>query len=101
MRFTATLEMTDAGGGRGSLVRCPFDGREAFGQARPPVAGTVNGTPFRTRLMPYGGVTYLGFTKAVRAAAGIAIGDELDIVLERDDAPREVDVPQTLATVLA
>src|SRR5581483_7479217 len=99
MRFTAKL--SESGRGAGSVVVCPFDSRETFGEGRPPVAGTVNGTPFRTRLMVYGGVTYLGFNREIRDAAGIALGDELDIALERDDAPREVEVPEALAGALA
>jgi hypothetical protein len=96
-RFTGTL--AEARGG-GSFVAVPFDAKAVFGAARPPVRGTVNGTPLRTRLMVYGGVTYLGLTKAVRAAAGIELGDAVEVELELDDAPREVDVPAELATVL-
>jgi hypothetical protein len=99
MHFEAVLETSDDSGGR--WVRCPFDGREAFGEARPAVAGTVNGTPFRSRLAVYGGTTYLGFTRAVRAAAGIGPGDVLVIELARDDAPREVVVPAELGAALA
>ena len=85
---------------RGVVV--PFDAKAEFGEARPPVAGTVNGTPFRSRLMVYGGVTYLGLRKDIRqAAGGIEDGDTVDVVLERDDAPREVDVPAALAAALA
>jgi uncharacterized protein YdeI (YjbR/CyaY-like superfamily) len=62
----------------------------------------VNGTPFRGRLMVYGGVTYLGFRKEIRdAAGGIEQGDEVEVVIERDDAPREVEVPEALASALA
>jgi hypothetical protein len=94
MRFKATL------GERGVVV--PGDPKAEFGGARAPVAGTVNGTPFRGRLMVYGGVTYLGFRKEIRdAAGGIGEGDEVEIEIERDDAPREVKVPEALATALA
>jgi bifunctional DNA-binding transcriptional regulator/antitoxin component of YhaV-PrlF toxin-antitoxin module len=92
-RFRAVL------GDRG--VELPFDGKEEFGEARAPVAGTVNGTEFRGRLMVYGGRTYLGFRKEIRDAAGIADGDEVEIALERDDAPREVEVPPALEQALA
>jgi bifunctional DNA-binding transcriptional regulator/antitoxin component of YhaV-PrlF toxin-antitoxin module len=97
-RFTGTLE---AGRGGGAAVAVPFDARAAFGEARAPVRGSVNGAPFRTRLMVYGGVTYLGLTKAVREAAGIVPGDAVEVVVERDDAPREVEVPPELAAALA
>jgi uncharacterized protein YdeI (YjbR/CyaY-like superfamily) len=53
-------------------------------------------------LMVYGGVTYLGFRKEIRdAAGGIGQGDEVEIEIERDDAPREVEVPEALASALA
>jgi ribosomal protein L11 len=94
VRFSATL------GERGVVV--PGDPKSEFGGARAPVAGTVNGAPFRGRLMAYGGVTYLGFRREIReAAGGIEQGDEVEVVIERDDAPREVEVPEALATALA
>src|SRR4051794_38631027 len=85
VRFTGTLQ---AARGGGHAVALPVAGKEAFGQARAPVRGTVNGTALRTRLMVYGGVTCLGLTKAVRDAAGLAAGDYVDVVLELGGAPR-------------
>jgi hypothetical protein len=77
VRFSATL------GERGVVV--PGDPKSEFGGARAPVAGTVNGAPFRGRLMVHGGVTYLGFRKEIRdAAGGIEQGDEVEVVIERD-----------------
>ena len=96
-RFTGTL--AEARGG-GRFVAVPFDAKAAFGSARAPVRGTVNGTPLRTRLMVYGGVTYLGLTRAVREAAGIGLGDAVAVELELDDAPREVAVLAELGAVL-
>jgi hypothetical protein len=96
-RFTGRLEDSGRGGGR--WVEVPFDPREVFGEARPPVAGTVNGTPFRSRLAVYGGKAYLGLTKELRAAAGIELGDAVEVALERDDAPRELELPGALVAV--
>jgi hypothetical protein len=84
-RFTAALEDSGRGGGR--WLEVPFDPKEVFGESRPPVAGTLSGTPFRGRLSVYGGKTYLGLNKEVRDAAGIDVGDRVDVVLDRDDAP--------------
>jgi hypothetical protein len=96
-RFEAVL-----GDGKGRpLVVVPFDVREAYGRARPPVRGTINGHPFRTTVAVYGGVPYLGFRRDVREAAGVEIGDEVEIELERDDEPRIVEVPGDLAAALA
>jgi ribosomal protein L11 len=94
MRFKAEM------GERGVVV--PGDPKAEFGGARAPVAGTVNGSPFRGRLMVYGGVTYLGFRKEIRdAAGGIEKGDTVEVEIERDDAPRDVDVPEELTAALA
>ena len=91
-RFTAIL------GERHVVV--PLDVRALWGEARPPVRGTVNGVPFRSRLAVYGGETMLGLTNAFRAAARIAEGDEVEVVIERDDEPREVEVPPALQAAL-
>ena len=66
MRFTATLE--------DRYVIVPFDVRAEWGEARPPVAGTLNGVPFRTRIAVYGGQYVLGFTNAIRKQAGVVAG---------------------------
>ena len=91
-RFTATLEE------RWFVV--PVDARELWGEARPPVSGTINGHPFRGRLAVYGGETVLGLTNAYRAEVGIVPGDRIEVVMDRDDAPREVEVPPALQAVL-
>jgi bifunctional DNA-binding transcriptional regulator/antitoxin component of YhaV-PrlF toxin-antitoxin module len=99
VRFTATLEDSGRGGGRWLVV--PVEVRESFGEARPPVRGTVDGTPFRGRLAVYGGLTVLGLRREIREAAGIELGDRVEVVLERDDEPREVELPAELDAVLA
>jgi hypothetical protein len=92
-RFRGTLA------GRG--IEVPLDVRELYGEARPPVRGTVNGVPFRSRLMVYGGVTVLGLRNEQRREAGISDGDPVDVEIERDDAPREVELPPELASALS
>jgi hypothetical protein len=84
VEFTGTL--LEAGGG-GHAIELPFDAKEEFGQARPRVRGTVNGTPLSTRLAVYGGRGYLGVRKEILQAAGIAPGDSVAVALELDDAP--------------
>ena len=70
------------------------------------VTGSAGGHPFRTRLTPRGGGAYRLFLDgAVRAAAGIGVGDAVAIELARDDAPREPallsDLPDDLRAALA
>jgi hypothetical protein len=98
VRFTAEIPF---GEGQASMIELPFDVRAEYGQARPPVRGTVNGYPFRTTVAVYGGKSYIGFRREIREGAGIAPGDAVEIQLERDDAPREVAVPDDLAEALA
>ena len=93
-----TLQSSGAGGG--CVAEIPLDVPALFGGKRVPVRGSVNGTPFRTTIAVYGGRYYLGFRKEIREAAGISVGDELTIELERDDEPRTVDVPADLAAAL-
>jgi len=93
-RFRAPLQDSGRGGGR--WLEVPFDAKDVFGEARPAVAGTLNGSPFRGRLSVYGGKTYLGLNKEARDAAGIDIGDEVEVVLHHDEAPRKVEIPSAL-----
>jgi hypothetical protein len=74
----------------------PFDAKDVFGEGRPAVSGTLNGTPFRGRLSVYGGKTYLGLNKEVRDSAGIDVGDEVEVALARDESPRDVELPSAL-----
>lgn len=99
MKFSGVLSEASGPGGR--WVECPFDAAKEFGEARPPVVGTVNGAPYRTRLMRYGGKTVMGLTRAIRDTIGAELGDELIIEIEKDTVPREVDVPEELAMALA
>jgi hypothetical protein len=97
-RFRAELLATGGGGAR---VEVPLDVPALFGSARPPVLVTVNGQTVRTRIAVYGGRYYIGLTKAVRAAAGVAPGDTIELDVELDEAPREVELPPELAEALA
>jgi len=96
-----TFEGTLKQEGSGTLLEVPFDVRAAFGKARAPVRGTVNGHPFRTTVAVYGGRYFLGFRREIREAAGFGDGDRLSVVLELDDEPRTVELPAELEAVLA
>ncbi len=51
--------------------------------------------------MTGGGRVCMGVHKATREAAGAGFGDRVTIEVERDEAPREVEVPDELAQALA
>ncbi len=100
-RFEAVLG-ADVGDLPGVVV--PADVAAAMGgRARIPVAGTINGVPFRGSTMPMGdGRHCVGFRKDVRArAGGVEAGDTVAIEISRDDVPRTVAVPDDLAAALA
>ncbi|HEX4691474.1 MAG TPA: DUF1905 domain-containing protein [Solirubrobacteraceae bacterium] len=71
------------------------------GAKRFPVVATINGHPFRLSVARMGGEFLLGMRREVRERAGVEAGDVVDLRLELDSAPREVEVPPALATALA
>jgi Bacteriocin-protection, YdeI or OmpD-Associated/Domain of unknown function (DUF1905) len=71
------------------------------GAKRFPVVATVNGYTWRTSVARMGGEFLLGLPREVRSGAGVAAGDAVEVVLELDTAPREVEVPAALAEALA
>jgi hypothetical protein len=96
IRFSGTVADAGRGGGRWVEVPPAHDVKGTFGEARPPVEGSVNGLPYRSRLAVYGGHAYLGLSKELRAEAGLDVGDPVQVVLRRDDAPRVVELPPEL-----
>jgi len=71
------------------------------GAKRFPVVATVNGYTWRTSVARMGGEFLLGLSREVRDGAGVQAGDEAEVTIELDEAPREVDVPADLAAALA
>jgi hypothetical protein len=97
-RFTVAPE---AGPGDGIALRLPFDPKEAFGKARAPVRVTIDQHPaFPTTVMVYSGVPWIGLRKGQIAEMGLVAGEPVRVLVELDDAPREVEVPEDLAAAL-
>jgi hypothetical protein len=70
------------------------------GAKRFPVVATVNGYTWRTSVARMGGEFLVGLPREVREGAGVAAGDDAEVILELDTAPREVEVPAALAAAL-
>lgn len=98
MKFRTTIE----GSGRTATgIRVPPDVVEGLGRGRrPPVRVTIRGHTYRSTVAPLGGVYMIGVSAENRAAAGVAAGDEVEVELELDTAPREVEVPPDFAAAL-
>jgi antitoxin component of MazEF toxin-antitoxin module len=98
MRFTATIQLD---GQTATGVDVPDDVVAALGGGnRPAVRVTLAGYSYQTTVARMGGSFKFPVSAAVRQAAGVAAGDELDIVIELDTTPREVSVPPALAELL-
>ncbi|MUN41610.1 DUF1905 domain-containing protein [Actinomadura sp. NEAU-AAG5] len=70
------------------------------GGARPPVTITINGHSWKSRVAIMRGRHLLGLSNANRAAAGVAVGDEVEVDLELDTEPRVVVEPADFARAL-
>ena len=64
---------------------------------RPPVRVTIGPHTWRSTVAVMSGRFMLGVSAENREKAGVAAGDELDVTVELDTAPREVSVPADLA----
>ena len=74
---------------------------EGFGQGkRPKVTVTLKGYAYRSTVSVMGGKFMLPLAKVHREAAGVTGGDKVEVTLELDAAPREVEVPKDLAAAL-
>ena len=97
MRFHTTIlgDTTKTG------IQVPEEVVEALGSGkRPAVTVTINGYTYRNTVAVMGGVFMVGVSAKHREGAGVAGGDEVDVDIELDTAPREVTVPADLAGAL-
>jgi len=98
MRFQATIALN---GKSATGIEVPADVVTALGQGkRPKVTVTINGYSYRSSVGVMGGVSLLPVSADVRAKAGVAAGDQVDVEVEPDTAPRTVEVPADFASAL-
>jgi len=98
MRFRTTILQS---GKTATGIQVPAEVVEALGSGkRPAVKVTLNGYTYRSTVAVLGGAYMVGVNAEHRAAAGVAGGDEVDVEMELDAAPREVTVPADLAAAL-
>src|SRR2546430_16661463 len=88
MRFRATIEQS---GRTATGIRVPEEIVAALGSGkRPAVRVTIGGHTYRSTVAPLGGAFMIGGSAENRARARVAAGDEGDVGVELDTAPREV-----------
>ena len=98
IRLTATLVP------RGPAAAVVLDDEQVAavgeGAKRFPVVATVNGYTWRTTVTRMRGEFLVGLNREVRERAGVEAGDSVELEIDLDTAPREVDVPEAFATAL-
>jgi len=99
MRFHTTILQ---GGKTAAGIEVPPAIVDALGAGkRPKVRVTIGDYTYRSSIAVMGGTFMIGVSAENRAGARVKGGDEVDVDLELDTAPREVDVPADFATALA
>ena len=96
-RFTAELERV---GTTATSFRIPFDLKDAFGKARPPVKVTIRGHTWRTTPGVYDGVGHVVVNRTVKTATGVDAPERVRVTVELDTEPRKVTVPRDLRSAL-
>jgi hypothetical protein len=98
MRFHTTILQGDK---TATGIRIPDEIVEALGSGkRPAVSITINGYTYRSSIAVLGGAYMVGVNADNRVGAGVGGGDEVDVEIELDTAPREVSVPEDFAAAL-
>jgi len=97
MRFTATLELH---GKSATGLAVPPEVVESLGSRRPAVVVTLGSHTYRSTIASMGGRYLLPVSAENRAAAGLTAGDQVEVDVELDTAPREVELPADLAAAL-
>ncbi len=98
MRFHTTILGT---GKTAAGIVVPAEVVEALGPSKKPaVRVTIGDFTYRSTVATINGAFMIGVSNDVRTSSGLAVGDEVDVDLEIDTAPREVSVPPDLAALL-
>jgi hypothetical protein len=98
VRYTTTMALL----GRNTGIPVPDEVLERLGGGRrPAVDVAVNGYRYRSTVGSMGGRALIPFSSDHRTRSGFAGGDALEVELALDTAPRDVAVPEDLATALA
>ena len=102
MKATFTTIVVQEEGMNATGLPVPADAVAAMGAGkRPKVTVSLNGYTYRSTVAAYGDVFMLPLSAEHRTAAGVKAGDQVEVTIELDLAPRTVEVPADLAAALA
>lgn len=98
MEFRATVRLD---GKTATGIGVPDEVVQALDNGnRPRVRVSLNGYSYQTTVARMRGEFLFPVSAAVREEAGVSAGNEVDVQIELDSAPREVEVPAALADAL-
>ncbi len=98
MEFNATVELN---GKTATGIEVPPEVVAGLGSSKKPaVVVTINGYSYRSTVATMGGRYLVPVSGEVRDKAGVAAGDEVEVNLTLDTAPREVVVPEDFRMAL-
>jgi hypothetical protein len=98
MKFTAQVKQ---GGKTATGIEVPPEVVEGLGGGkRPKVSVTINGKTYRSSVAVMGDTFMVGVSAENRALTGVSGGDVVEVTMELDTAPREVEVPADFAVAL-
>jgi hypothetical protein len=99
VKFRATVDLN---GKTATGIVVPDDVVDALNSGkRPKVTVTIGGYAYRTTVAPMGGRFLIPLAAEHREGAGVSAGEQVDVDIVLDDAPRVVEVPADLATALS
>jgi hypothetical protein len=98
MRFRTVIELR---GKTATGIQVPADVVAGLGAGkRPQVRVTIGDYSYPSTVAIMGGEFLIPVSAEVRAGAGVAAGDEVDVDIELDTEPREVTVPPDFVDAL-
>ncbi|MDP3736750.1 MAG: YdeI/OmpD-associated family protein [Hyphomonadaceae bacterium] len=98
-KFKTTVMQAEGMNATGIVV--PDEIMEKLGAGKKPkVSVTLKSYTYRSTIAVMGGKFMLPLAREHRDAAGVKGGDKVEVALELDTAPREVEVPKDFAVAL-
>ena len=83
------------------FIELPFDVRQEFGKARPPVKISINRCSYRSTVCVYGGKYLVPVRRDRQEAAGVKPGDMVKVTVAPDAEERTVEPPADLKAALS
>jgi hypothetical protein len=90
---TKTFKTTVVRDGSICFIPVTFDPTVVFGKVRAPVKVTLNGYTYRSTIAAMGGPPCIPLRRSNREAAGLEVGETLQVRLELDTETRDIEPP--------